>query len=163
MQVSLLAFMTTHEGLEEQLLGIVVAKERPELEEEKNHLIIAGAANKRRLQEIEDQILKVLSASQGNILEVCPVPCALFQPCISSCTEPLTRHDYPPWIAAACRSSDILSCCGCPALVVVRLQCMWQLLLLANLVAAAVSYHDLHQKHMLFLRLDPHPALLMTG
>ena len=70
-QVSLLAFMTTHEGLEEQLLGIVVAKERPELEEEKNHLIIAGAANKRRLQEIEDQILKVLSASQGNILEVC--------------------------------------------------------------------------------------------
>lgn len=71
MQVSLLAFMTTQEGLEEQLLGIVVAKERPELEEEKNHLIIAGAANKRRLQEIEDQILKVLSASQGNILEVC--------------------------------------------------------------------------------------------
>lgn len=64
--------MTTHEGLEEQLLGIVVAKERPELEEEKNHLIIAGAANKRRLQEIEDQILKVLSASQGNILEVRP-------------------------------------------------------------------------------------------
>ena len=69
-QVSLLAFMTTEEGLEEQLLGIVVAKERPELEEEKNHLIIAGAANKRKLQEIEDQILKVLSASQGNILEV---------------------------------------------------------------------------------------------
>lgn len=62
--------MTTHEGLEEQLLGIVVAKERPELEEEKNRLIIEGAANKRRLQEIEDQILKVLSASQGNILEV---------------------------------------------------------------------------------------------
>lgn len=70
MQVSLLAFMTTHEGLEEQLLGIVVAKERPELEEEKNRLIVEGAANKRRLQEIEDQILKVLSASQGNILEV---------------------------------------------------------------------------------------------
>ena len=62
--------MTTHEGLEEQLLGIVVAKERPELEEEKNHLSIAGAANKRKLQEIEDQILKAPSASQGNILEV---------------------------------------------------------------------------------------------
>ena len=72
--------MTTHEGLEEQLLGIVVAKERPELEEEKNRLIIEGAANKRRLQEIEDQILKVLSASQGNILEVChytPMPSIL--------------------------------------------------------------------------------------
>ena len=80
-QVSLLAFMTTREGLEEQLLGIVVAKERPELEEEKNHLIIAGAANKRRLQQIEDQILKVLSASQGNILEV---GCCTCQGCESS-------------------------------------------------------------------------------
>ena len=73
--------MTTHEGLEEQLLGIVVAKEQPELEEEKNHLIIAGAANKRRLQEIEDQILKVLSASQGNILEVGPAAPKPFLQC----------------------------------------------------------------------------------
>ena len=32
--------MTTPEGLEDQLLGIVVAKERPDLEEEKNKLII---------------------------------------------------------------------------------------------------------------------------
>lgn len=88
LQVSLLAFMTTHEGLEEQLLGIVVAKERPELEEEKNHLIIAGAANKRRLQEIEDQILKVLSASQGNILEVCCPPIS----CIHISLLPGTLH-----------------------------------------------------------------------
>jgi hypothetical protein len=39
-QVSLLNFMTTPEGLEDQLLGIVVAKERPDLEEEKNKLIV---------------------------------------------------------------------------------------------------------------------------
>jgi dynein heavy chain len=39
-KVSLLNFMTTPEGLEDQLLGIVVAKERPDLEEEKNKLII---------------------------------------------------------------------------------------------------------------------------
>jgi hypothetical protein len=32
--------MTTPEGLEDQLLGIVVAKERPDLEEEKNKLIV---------------------------------------------------------------------------------------------------------------------------
>lgn len=38
--MSLLNFMTTPEGLEDQLLGIVVAKERPDLEEEKNKLII---------------------------------------------------------------------------------------------------------------------------
>ena len=70
LQVSLLAFMTTREGLEDQLLGIVVAKERPELEEEKGRLILAGAENKRRLKEVEDKILRVLSTSQGNILEV---------------------------------------------------------------------------------------------
>ena len=40
MQVTLLNFMITTEGLQDQLLGIVVAKERPELEEEKNQLIL---------------------------------------------------------------------------------------------------------------------------
>lgn len=39
-KVSLLNFMTTPEGLEDQLLGIVVAEERPDLEEEKSKLII---------------------------------------------------------------------------------------------------------------------------
>jgi dynein heavy chain len=43
--VSLLNFMTTPEGLEDQLLGIVVAKERPDLEEEKNKLIITVGSN----------------------------------------------------------------------------------------------------------------------
>eukprot|EP00955_Chlamydomonas_euryale_P019303 205784-Chlamydomonas_euryale.AAC.1 len=61
--------MTTPEGLEDQLLGIVVAKERPDLEEEKNKLIVTGAENKRKLKEIEDEILRVLSSSEGNILE----------------------------------------------------------------------------------------------
>lgn len=46
-QVTLLNFMITPEGLEDQLLGIVVARERPELEEEKNALIIQSAENKR--------------------------------------------------------------------------------------------------------------------
>lgn len=39
-KVSLLNFMTTPDGLEDQLLGIVVAKERPDLEEEKTKLIL---------------------------------------------------------------------------------------------------------------------------
>ena len=41
-RVVLLNFCITPAGLEDQLLGIVVAKERPELEEEKNKLIITG-------------------------------------------------------------------------------------------------------------------------
>jgi len=68
-KVSLLNFMTTPEGLQDQLLGIVVAKERPDLEEEKNKLLVSGTENKRKLQDIEDQILKILSSSEGNILE----------------------------------------------------------------------------------------------
>ena len=68
-KVSLINFMITPQGLEDQLLGIVVAKERPELEEKKNKLILESAENKRRLKEIEDQILEVLSSSEGNILE----------------------------------------------------------------------------------------------
>ncbi|XP_034174982.2 dynein heavy chain at 36C [Osmia lignaria lignaria] len=68
-KVTLLNFMITPIGLEDQLLGIVVAKERPDLESEKNQLIVQGAANKKMLKEIEDQILEVLSTSQENILE----------------------------------------------------------------------------------------------
>ncbi|KAK5669543.1 hypothetical protein QVD99_003934 [Batrachochytrium dendrobatidis] len=68
-KVSLLNFMITPEGLEDQLLGIVVAKERPELEEEKVQLIFQSAENKKKLQEIEDQILQILSSAEGNILE----------------------------------------------------------------------------------------------
>ena len=44
---------------------------RPELEEERNSLIVqsAGAANKKQLKEIEDKILETLSSSEGNTLE----------------------------------------------------------------------------------------------
>ncbi|BFZ17590.1 hypothetical protein BsWGS_20629 [Bradybaena similaris] len=68
-KVCLLNFMITPQGLQDQLLGIVAAKEKPDLEEKKNQLILESAANKKQLKEIEDKILEVLSSSQGNILE----------------------------------------------------------------------------------------------
>ncbi|XP_004033032.4 dynein axonemal heavy chain 7 [Gorilla gorilla gorilla] len=68
-KVTLLNFMITPEGMQDQLLGVVVAQERPDLEEEKQALILQGAENKRQLKEIEDKILEVLSSSEGNILE----------------------------------------------------------------------------------------------
>jgi dynein heavy chain len=49
-KVTLLNFMITTEGLEDQLLGIVVARERPELEEEKSALILQSAQNKRYIE-----------------------------------------------------------------------------------------------------------------
>ncbi|KAI3358460.1 hypothetical protein L3Q82_014895 [Scortum barcoo] len=68
-KVCLLNFMITPQGLQDQLLGIVAAKEKPELEEKKNKLILESAANNKQLKEIEDKILQVLSSSEGNILE----------------------------------------------------------------------------------------------
>ncbi|KAJ8257940.1 hypothetical protein GJAV_G00191390 [Gymnothorax javanicus] len=67
-KVSLLNFMITPEGLEDQLLGIAVAKERPELEAERNALILQSATNQKQLKETEDKILETLH-SEGNILE----------------------------------------------------------------------------------------------
>ena len=39
-----------HSGLEDQLLGIVVAEERPDLEEQKNQLIVSNARMKQELK-----------------------------------------------------------------------------------------------------------------
>ena len=63
-QVTLLNFMITPQGLQDQLLGIVAAKEKPELEEKKNELIVESAQNQKQLKEIEDKILEVLSSSE---------------------------------------------------------------------------------------------------
>ena len=46
-KVTLLNFMITKAGLQDQLLSITVARERPDLESEKNQLIVQGAENKK--------------------------------------------------------------------------------------------------------------------
>jgi len=48
------------------LLALVVAEERPDLEEAKNQLIVSNAKMKQELKEIEDKILHKLSASEGS-------------------------------------------------------------------------------------------------
>jgi dynein heavy chain len=68
-KVTVLNFMITMVGLQDQLLNIVVQKERPELAEEKARLVVEGAENKKQLEETENKILHVLQTSQGNILE----------------------------------------------------------------------------------------------
>ena len=60
----MLNFVITPLGLEDQLLGLVAAKEKPALEQKKNELIMESARNRRQLKEIEDKILQVLSSSQ---------------------------------------------------------------------------------------------------
>ena len=47
----------------------VVSLERPELEEQRNQLILKINADKNQLKAIEDRILKLLFESEGNILD----------------------------------------------------------------------------------------------
>merc|ERR1719502_1240416 len=68
-KVSLVNFAITPSGLEDQLLGVVVVEERPDMEEKKNSLMIANAAMKKELKELEDKILYLLANSTGNILD----------------------------------------------------------------------------------------------
>jgi len=68
-KVTLLNFMITPDGLIDQLLGTTVAKEEPELQEEKTKLVLQGAENARQLKKVEDEIIEVLGSSEGSILE----------------------------------------------------------------------------------------------
>ena len=68
-KVTIINFTVTMEGLRDQLLGAVVVKERPDVEEKKNRLLVSMAADKRQLKDLEDKILKNLSESTGNILD----------------------------------------------------------------------------------------------
>ncbi|XP_069004796.1 dynein axonemal heavy chain 1 [Embiotoca jacksoni] len=65
-KVTLINFTLSPSGLEDQLLGHVVAEEHPYLEEEKNQLIISNAKMKQELKDIEDEILFRLSSTEGN-------------------------------------------------------------------------------------------------
>lgn len=47
----------------------MVGLERPDLEEQRNQLIVKINADKNQLNAIEDRILKLLFESQGNILD----------------------------------------------------------------------------------------------
>ena len=68
-KIAMVNFSITTAGLVDQLLGIIVARERPELEEERSQVTIQLNENKKSLEEIEDRIKNVLYSSKGNILE----------------------------------------------------------------------------------------------
>ncbi|KAJ3111626.1 Dynein heavy chain 6, axonemal [Phlyctochytrium bullatum] len=68
-KVTIINFTVTKVGLEGQLLADVVKLEKPELEEQRNTLIVNIANDKRQLKDIEEKILKLLFNSEGNILD----------------------------------------------------------------------------------------------
>ena len=68
-KVTLVNFIVTMKGLEDQLLGDVVRKERADLEEQNDRLVISISSDKKQLKDLEDKILKMLKESEGNILD----------------------------------------------------------------------------------------------
>ncbi|XP_066237508.1 dynein axonemal heavy chain 17 isoform X2 [Saccopteryx leptura] len=67
-QCTLINFLVTRDGLEDQLLAAVVAKERPDLEQLKANLTKSQNEFKIVLKELEDTLLARLSAASGNFL-----------------------------------------------------------------------------------------------
>jgi dynein heavy chain len=69
-KVTLINFTLSPSGLEDQMLGCVVAEERPDLEEAKNQLIITNSIMKNELKELEDTILLRLSKSENPVDDI---------------------------------------------------------------------------------------------
>ena len=51
------------------MLCEVVRRERPELEEQKDKLVVSISDDKQELNALEDRILQLLKESEGNILD----------------------------------------------------------------------------------------------
>lgn len=68
-KVTIINFSLTQQGLNDQLLTTVVAKERPDLQQLLEEVIADNAKNKTKLKEVEDNILYTMSNSKRDILE----------------------------------------------------------------------------------------------
>lgn len=67
-KVTVINFTVTPDGLEDQLLVDVVKFEQPELEQQKDQLVVQLSEFKRQLQDTEDKILKLVSEASDDIL-----------------------------------------------------------------------------------------------
>ncbi|TMW60768.1 hypothetical protein Poli38472_000810 [Pythium oligandrum] len=68
-KTTIVNFVVKEQGLEAQLLGITVQLEEPALEEQKSDLVVRVAAAKKKLIDLENEILRLLSAAKGSLLD----------------------------------------------------------------------------------------------
>ena len=68
-ETTLINFMVTEDGLEDQLLSTVVALERPDLAQQQVDLIAQQNGFKIKMTELEDGILEQLANAEGDVTE----------------------------------------------------------------------------------------------
>jgi len=68
-KVTMLNFMVTYKGLEDQMLNIVVTHEDPNNMKKRNEAIIKTAKNAKTKADLEDKILNQIATSETDILE----------------------------------------------------------------------------------------------
>jgi dynein heavy chain len=68
-KVTVINFSITFEGLKDQLLGEVMKFELPDIEKQRDEVIVSISEGKRTLKEAQDNILTLLSESKGMILD----------------------------------------------------------------------------------------------
>ena len=69
LQLTVVNFVATNDGLSEHMLSTVVSLEVPELEQQSEQLRREVADNFKQVMEIEDRVLELLTTVEGKLLD----------------------------------------------------------------------------------------------